>query len=133
MIDLSKVKLYSLANAFKNTGVYSTSVTLSGAIGPGVEVQFTSTITLPQNQIFAFAIAQYTEASKGGAAAWQKIPTFDAAFTSTPTGNLKAYVLSQINGNVLTFIAGAQNPYAGTETITNLTIPIVYVTYTLAN
>ena len=130
-IDFSKVVMSSLTNSFKNTGVYPANVVLSGAIGPGVTVNFSTSVTLPENQTYAFAKAYYIEFAKFGSASWQKIPTTGAYVPTTPTGNLAAVMFTTVNGKTVTFNATMNNPYAGTETITTTTIPITYVTYTV--
>lgn len=130
-MDVSKTALTTTADSFKNTGVYNTSVTLSGTIGAGATATFTQNVTLDENQVFAFAQANYKEIIKNSGNAWQKIPTFDAAITTTPTGGLAAAIYFTINGSTITFTAFMFNPYAGTETISATTIPIKYVTYTV--
>lgn len=136
MIDLSKVVLYSQANSFKNTGLYPISLTLSGTVGAGVERQFTASVTLADNQRFVFAKAKYNEFIEWSTgvdttSTWQQLPTFNAYIPTTPTGFLSGYVITQVNGNVVTFIAGIYNPYGVTETITGTTIDIVYATYSV--
>lgn len=137
MIDYSKLQFYSGANTFKNTGVFTTSITLSGTIPTGTEKIFTSVVTLTENQVFVFAEAKYAEFAKflgTGVTTklWQRFPTFDAYVPTTPTGNLAAYITPLVNGQTVTFKAGIFNPYVGTETITSTVIAISYVTYTLA-
>jgi hypothetical protein len=131
-VDYSKLIYASELNAFKTQEINTTSITASGTIGAGATVNFTSTITLDENQDFAYAIANYREYVKN-TLAWQLMPTFDVAVTTTPTGFINWYLLYRINGNVVTFTLGAQNPYGSTETITSTTINIIYVTYTLSN
>lgn len=121
----------SLTNSFKNTGVYSTNIVLSGTIGSGANVNFSASVTLPENQTYAFAKAYYTEIAKGGSASWQKIPTAGAYVVTTPTGNLAAILFTTVNDKTVTFNASMFNPYGGTETIATTTIPITYVTYTV--
>lgn len=132
MIDYSKLNYISSKNTFKNTGVFSTSISLSGNIAPGTEVQFTSTINLTENQVFVFARAFYTEYVKGGSATWQIFPSFDVNVPTNPVGLLSGYLLARVNGTQVQFIAGIFNPYFAPETITPMSIPISYVTYTLA-
>lgn len=131
MIDYSKLNFSSQLNTFKNTGVFSTSITMSGNLPAGTERTFTSVITLEETQVFVFARAEYAEFIVG-VTEWQIFPTFDMNVPTTPIGSLTGYLLAQVDGNVVTFIAGIANPYGTDETITDLTIPISYVTYTLA-
>lgn len=132
-VDLEKVILFTGANAFKNTGVYDTSITMTGTITAGQTRTFTSVVTLDENQDFAYAIANYVEFIKGGSAAYQVLPTFDAYVVTTPTGFINTALYFTINGSTVTFTAAINNPYGGTETIADTTINIRYVTYTLAN
>ncbi len=120
------------ANAFKNLKPATTSITMSGGVGAGATSTFTATVTLEEDQDFAYAIARYSEFAKGGAASYQLIPTFDAYIASTPTGFLNTAIYFTVNGRTVTFTAKIFNPYAGTETLTTTTIPIIYVSYTLA-
>jgi len=131
MVDYSKLNFTSQLNTFKNTGVYSSSITLSGNLGAGATATFTSTITLAENQVFVFAKAQYVEFTKGGAPTWQMLPTFDAYVVTTPIGFINTALYATVNGNIVTFTAFMRNPYGTTETIANTTIPITYVTYTV--
>lgn len=132
MVDYSKVQYYSGANTFKNVGVFDTSVTFTGTLTAGQERTFTSVVTLLENQVFAFAVAEYVEFVKGGGATWQVLPSFDVNVVTTPTGGLTGYLLAQVNGTTVTFIGGIKNPYGVTETITSTTVNIQYTTYTLA-
>lgn len=132
MIDLRQVLFSSSANSFKNTGVFDTSITASGTVGAGATKEFTSTITLSENQVFSYALAQYTDFVLNNGNQWQKIPTFDLYIATTPTGNLNWYLLTTITGSTVKFTLGLFNSYPGTETIPSTTINIRYVTYTLA-
>lgn len=131
MIDLRQVKFSTAANTFKNTGVFDTSVTASGTVGAGATKEFTTTISLTENQVFCYAIAEYEDYGLLNGNQWQKIPTFDVELQTTPLGNIAWYLLFDINGTDVTFTLGLQNPYGGTETIPTTTINIRYVTYTL--
>lgn len=132
-LDPEKVIFASSLNAYKNTGVYDTSVTVSGTLTAGQTRSWTSVVTLPENQDFSYAVAKYVEFTKGGAAVYQQIPVFDASITTTPTGGLTASIYYTISGSTITFTVFMNNPYGGTETITSTTVDIRYVTYTTAN
>lgn len=131
-LDLRNVIYSSTANAFKNTGVFPTSVTLSGVVGAGVEVTNTSVVTLTEIPQYVFARANYTEYLKGGAASWQPFPTFDANIASTG-GNFTAYLIARVAGTVVTFTAGMKNGSGTPITLTPTTYNIVYVTYTVTS
>lgn len=133
-VDLTKTQFSSTTNSFKNTGVFSTSLTTASSLGAGATDTVTSVITLNETQAFAFASAQYIEFTKGGSASWQVVPTFDVTVqcTTAPfTGPLTYALFFTINGNTLTFTAFTQNPYGSPISITPITIPIKYVTYTV--
>jgi hypothetical protein len=135
MIDVSNLVLYSGANSFKNTGVYTINLTLDGSLGAGAQTSDSVSITLTESQQFVFAQAKYAEYAKGvfggdTTTRWQPIPCFDV-YLSTNLGPLRAYIIPQINGSTVTFTAGAQNDaYPGTATFST-TYQIKYVTYTV--
>lgn len=131
-IDLRQTLFTTSANSFKNTGVYDTSVSASGTVAAGATANFSTTITLTENQVFCYAIGQYQDFVRLDGNKWRQIPTFDLYIATTPTGNLNWYLFYRINGNQVTFTLGVFNPYGGTETISATTINIKYVTYTLA-
>ncbi len=131
-LDLNNVIYSSTADAYKTTEIHQTSVTVSGALAAGATRTTSSVITLAENQTFAYATALYAEVTKGGAASWQRFPTFDANAPSTPTGFLSAFLNFIITGPVVTFNASIFNPYAGTETFATSTFFINYVTYVIS-
>lgn len=134
-VDYSKLNFYSVANTFKNTGVFSTSLTTPSSLGAGATSTVTSVVTLTENQVFALARAQYTEYSKTGAVKWQLMPTFDATVQCTTfpfEGPINYALFYTINGTTVTFTGFVQNPYGVPINLTQITIPISYVTYTIA-
>ena len=133
MIDLRQVKFTTSANSFKNTGVFDSSIVASGTIGAGATKEFTTSITLSEDQVFSYSLAEFEEYSFLNGDKWQPIPTFDLFINTTPTGALSWYLYTKVNGPTITFILGLFNPYGATETIPNTTIPIRYVTYTLTS
>lgn len=132
-LDPEKVIFASTLNAFKNTGVYNTSVTIvGGSLGAGATRTGTSVVSLSENTDFSYAIANYTEFTKGGSAAWQIIPIFDAVVPSSG-GDLQVTIYFTINGTDITFTAFTDNPYGAPVTVTATTFDIKYVAYTLAD
>lgn len=135
MIDLSKVVIYSGANSFKNTGVYTINLTLDGALAASAQTTDSVSITLTETQQYVFAQAKYAEYMKGAFGGdtttyFQTIPCFDV-YLSTNLGPLRAYIIPQVNGSTVTFTAGVQNDvYPGTATFST-TFQIRYVTYTV--
>lgn len=133
MIDLNQALFTTDANSFKNTGVYDTSITASGAVGAGATRTFTSTINLNENQVFCYAIANYQDFVRLGGNRWQSLPTFDLYIATTPIGNINWFLYYTTSGSTVIFTLGLRNPFPSTETIPSTTINIRYVTYTLAN
>lgn len=135
MIDVSNLVLYSGANSYKNTGVYTINLTLDGSLSAGAQTSDSVSITLDESQQFVFAQAKYAEYAKGEFGGvtttyWQQIPCFDV-YLSTDLGSLRAYIIPQVNGSTVTFTAGTQNDvYPGTATFST-TFQIRYVTYTV--
>jgi hypothetical protein len=136
-VNVTKLIFSSSNNTFKNTGVYDTSIVLSGTILAGQTRTFTSVVVLDEVPTFVFAKAKYREFTKyiNGftSQVWQKFPTHYAYIPTTPTGNLGADLRVNVNGTTVTFTAVIHNPYGATETITAETIRIRYSPYTLTN
>lgn len=132
-LDPEKVIFASSLNAYKNTGVYDTSVTIAGgSLGAFATRTGTSVVSLPENTDFSYAIANYAEFTKGGSSSWQVIPTFDAIVPSSG-GDLLAAIYFTISGTNITFTAFTNNPSGAPVTVTATTFNIKYVAYTLAN
>ena len=135
-VDITQLQSYSGTNTFKNTGVYTTSITFSGSVASGAEGVFTSTITLTENQVFAFAIVKYLELAKklagGSTQVYQTITGYADMYVQTTSANLGASMEIIINGTSVTFRAVLFNGNVGLETITSTTFNIQYVTYTLS-
>lgn len=134
MIDHSKIVVSSLANSFKNTGVYRLSIELPTSYTAFQEQTNSATVTLAENQVFVFAQAKFAEYSKGVSGStttyWQRIPTFDG-YAVSGTGPQAFYLYSTVNGNTVTFTIGSKNAYGTSETYTAQTVQIEYVTYTI--
>ena len=131
-VDLTRVLFHSNYNAFKNTGVYTTSITASGTVGAGAIATFTSVVELDEDQDLAYAIAQYVEYTKLGSATYQPIPVYDAYIPAT-SGLMRWAIIFVLDGSTVTFTLFAHNQSGSPEVVTETTIPITYVTYTLAN
>ena len=120
------------AVAFKNTGVYTTSITMSGTVASGATKTVTSVVTLDEDQDFAYAIANYknyySNLFSAESATYQVMPTFEANLPSSPNGLVSA-LFFKINGDTVTFTAFTKNDGGVTETITSTTYDIIYVTY----
>lgn len=132
-MDLDKTVFTTTTKSFKNTGILTTSIEVPTSIPAGGETINTATVTLPDNQVFVFARAYYTEIIRDSGPVWQVFPTFDgkAMVTSPYSGPTSFYLTSKITNNMVTFSCGIFNPGGSTMTVTAQTIPIAYATYTV--
>mgnify|MGYP003440826170 CR=1 FL=1 len=134
-LDLSRVIYASTANAFKNTGVYNTTLTFSGSVAAGATATFTTVLTTEEASDYVFVVAEYTNIYKKISAGdatkyWQKLPYLATAYIPTTSANLGAFIYFVVNGTTVTFTGVLFNGNVGTETITTTAINIKYVTYT---
>ncbi len=132
-MDLDKIAITSTKNSFKNTGVYSTSVSLPTSIPTSVDTTNSTTITLSENQVFVFARAYYTEIVKDIGPAWQICNTYDGkfAFTAPFAGVSSFYLTTLVSGLNVTFTVGIFQSTGSTMTVTPQTVQIAYTTYTV--
>lgn len=134
MIDYTKLNFASQINTFKNTGVFSTSITTPTSLAASASSTVTSIVNLSESQVFVFARAEYVEFTKGGSASWQIFPTFDATVQCTTApfvGPINYGLWAVVNGSTVTFTGFVQNPYASPISLTQIVIPISYITYTI--
>jgi hypothetical protein len=146
--DLSKLILHTGYNSFKNVNSYPGSITFPASVPPATpSVPFSQTIvnvTLSDNPVFTMAFANFTELVDGlfgtvkphwyqmevasgtysGNIAYYDIPFGGAALPGT--------LYQQINGNVITLTASVFNSTAHTY-VASLTVPFIFIEYTLAN
>lgn len=132
MINYDLIRTSSLNNTFKNTGVFTTSVTLSGVVGVGAFANFDTTITLTQAPVYSVTLAQFKEFASGVTDWWDIKENGDITVTAGPVGNTNFWILVIINGLNVTFRAQTFNPNAAPITLQSTNVPIQYVTYTLA-
>lgn len=150
MSDYSKLVLSSTTNAFKNVNRYSGSLTFPTGLNAGQTVNVTSIIELTDNPVFTQFFANFLETTEA-------IGLYVSAAGTTPTrwysGNipglygvgihvnapagqvswLSCSVYPVINGNTVVVTGTVINPYAVSITLDSLTVPWVFVEYTLAN
>lgn len=134
-VDLTKVVFSSTTNSFKNTGVYTTSLSLPTSYTAFQEQTASTTITLAENQAFVFATANYAEYSRvvteGVSTVFtQTLPTFDG-YAVSGSGPQSFYLYATVNGTSVTFTVGSKNAYGTSQTYTAQTINITYVAYTV--
>jgi hypothetical protein len=129
MINYDLIRTSSLNNTFKNTGVFTTSVTLSGAVANGAFGTFDTTLTLTQPPIYSETLANFTEFVSGTSGWWD---TKQNGRITTSAGTTNFWIILIINGNNVTFRAQVFNSTASPFTLSTTTVNIQYVTYTLA-
>lgn len=143
-VDLSKLILYTPDNAFKNVNKYSGSVVFPTSATAGQTVTVTTTVSLTDVPIYTDYFAQFVEledAITGGSSKlWysgNEAGNFGIGIhVSAPVGNvgwLGCGVYPVINGTTLTMTGTFINPYSNSITLDALTVPFVFVEYTLAS
>lgn len=141
---LSDLVFYSPDNAFKNVNSYPGSITFPTSVTAGATATVTSVINLTDTPVFTNFFTnflQITDAEFGtGSAQWytsNESGGFDVAVqvTAPPihVGYIGAAIYPVIDGNVVTVTGVIPNPYSDNLTLTALTVPFVFVEYTLAN
>lgn len=141
--DLTKLALYSNANAFKNDDMaYTGSITFPTSVAASTTAATTSSFTLGSSPQFTKFFANFQELTDaqllGGAAQWYPANVaYGNVGIYTPTspfaGWLGAYLYAVINGTTVTIRAEVHNPYSSTVTFNTLTVPFAFIEYTLAN
>ena len=116
------------AVAFKTVDIQSATVTVSGSFTAFQERTWTTTITLSENQDFAYAIASYNDFMTLDGVKWRQLPTFNA-YIPTDIGSTTFYVYYRVTGNVVTFVVGGREAAGIGENITTTNIDFKYVTY----
>lgn len=132
MTNFDLIRTSSLNNTFKNTGVFTTSITLSGVIANGTFGSFDSTITLPQAPIYSETLAELTELTSGVFGWWDTKQNGFITVTAGLVTDTNFWILVIINGSQITFRAQVFNGTAAPFTLQSTTVNIRYVTYTLA-
>lgn len=133
-VDSSKIQYYTGYNTYKNLGVRSASVLVSGVIAAGTAADYTTTISLEANYKFSTARVRTTD-FVGGSPRWQAFPPsvyYDVPTSAGPVSSLQVFLALDINGNQLSFKAFAFNPEASDVTFSSTTIDFVYAVHTTA-
>jgi hypothetical protein len=116
------------AVAFKTVDIKQTSITVSGSFTAFQERTWTTTITLSEEQDFAYAIAYYDDFMTLDGKKWRQLPTFNA-YIPTDIDITTFYVYYRVSGNQVTFYVGGREAAGMAENITTTTINFIYVTY----
>lgn len=135
-IDATKVIFASTLNAYKNTGVKSGTVSVSGTVAAGAEATFDGTVTLDAEAKFFTILVETTGgAFLPGSVRWQSLPSalYYEVGASGPASSLTLLLTLVVSGNNLTLRAYTLNPYGSTITLNSTTINFKYVPYTIAN
>lgn len=143
-VNYDNVQFASSANAFKNDNtLYSNTFAFPTSLTSGQLYQGTQTTTLsvtPKFSKFYANFKEYLDASFGtGSAQWYDAQTASLAIglhISAPVGNvgwISGGLFPVLNGNQLIVTAYVANPYSNTVTIDALSVPYVFITYTLGN
>lgn len=133
--DPSKILFYTGYNAYKNTGVKSATVTVSGTVAAGAVADYETSITLDEVPTYFTILVKTTSALTSDTARWQPLPSanYYVVPASGPASSLGVLLVLAINGTTLTFRAWTLNPFGSTLTWTTTNIEFKYVPYTLAN
>lgn len=128
-LDLSRVIYSSTTNAYKNTGVKTSSINLTGTVAAGTFATFETTIVLTETQNYGKLFIYVTDffSSETG---WFNARASALINTSGPATTHDFWLGTKINGDNVTVYAQLFNPYGSTLTLTDTTVPIIYITYT---
>jgi len=133
-IDAEKVIFASTLNAYKNQGVKTSSVAISGSMASGAILQLSTAVTLTESPVYFTVLANMNDFFNT-ANRWQVVPSSRATvfattgFVSTVTG----YVGFTVSGSTVTFVVTIWNNSGGVVNLVATTVPFQYVPYTLAN
>lgn len=150
MIDYSKIVFSSDTNAFKNVNRYSGTLTFPTGLNAGQTVDVTSRVQLTDSPVFTQFFANFLETTEAiglyaSAAGTTPVRWFSANIpglfgvgihVNAPAGQvswLSCSVYPVINGSTVVVTGTVINPYAVSITLDSLTVPWVFVEYTLAN
>ena len=146
-VDLTKLNLFSPDNAFKNVSRYTGSITFPTSVGAGSTATVSTSFTLTGPPVFTEFFANILELNEAvtlyGTAAgttpkrWysSNVPgNFGIAIheTSPSTLWLNCGMSPTISGNTVTVTGYMFNGGGSTITLDSLTVPFVFIEYTLA-
>lgn len=140
-VDHTKVVYYSGFNAYKNEGVFDTTVEVTSvSIAAGAYQEFTRTITVDSDSDYVTVAIQANESTGFGPATptalrWQQYPAaqvVSVALSTDPSGagQHDCYFSIKKNGTQVTFVLSAFNPYGGAMAFTATSVGVRYVIYT---
>lgn len=143
-MDITKLTLYTPDNSFKNDNKYSGSITFPTSLVSGATATVTSVFTMPTAPVFTAFFAQFLELSDAIGPGSQGVQWYPANIASQgvaihvtapapDAGFVNCSVYPVINGTTLTVTGYFHNPYAATITLAALTVPFVFIDYSLAN
>lgn len=140
--------LYSPDNAFKNVNKYSGNLTFATSVTANSTLTPTSVVALTDTPVFTAFFCNFLEFEDAlnsvgsaqwyntGAPSYQEAPNI-ALLITAPSPHVNEWssctVYPVISGNTVTITGYFQNPYAVNLTLQALTVPWVFVEYTLAS
>lgn len=145
-VDLTKLILNTNFNSFKNVNSYSGTLTLPASVPPATLVApyaiASSSVTLTEPPVFTAFFAYFNEFSDAlngfNNPQWYNAATpggYNVAYPAlldVVNGNLGFFMGPIINGSTVTIQAQTSNTTATTYAA-SVTVPWVFVQYTLAN
>lgn len=146
-VDLTKLILDTPYNSFKNVNKYLGTLSFATSVLAGATLAPTTNIILTDTPVFTAFYCNFLEnidATFGvGSAQWYNIGAASAVnpnigiLITGPAPHVNEWsgctVYPVINGNTLTVTGNFHNPYAVNLTLQALSVPFVFIEYTLAN
>lgn len=148
MVNTDNLGLYSPDNAFKNVNKYSGTITFPTSVTANATLSPTSVITLTDTPVMTAFFCNFLEFEdalnstgsaqwyNSGAPSYQEAPNI-ASLITAPAPHVNEWssctVYPVLNGNTVTVTGYFHNPYAVTLTLQALSVPFVFVEYTLAS
>jgi len=131
-VDATKVIYASTLNAYKNLGVLSESVVVSGAVGAGSTRTWDTTFTASDIPTYFTIIVEATSFTSS-TLRWQTFPParYRNVTCSGPSSLEPVQLAVLVDGSDITFRAKYKNPYGSTLTFTSTDIDFIYVPYTI--
>ena len=137
MTDGSKIQYYSGYNTYKNQGVRSATVTVSGSLAAGGLKSYSTAVALLANYKYSTGLVKTNDfaSSPAGTPRWQPFPPANT-YTVPCSGGFGTELTVQlellIDTGSVTFRATAFNNDSSTITFTSTDISFVYSVHTTA-
>ena len=142
-VDLSELILYSPDNAFKNASSYSGTIVFPTSLSTGQNWTGSFSVNLSVDPVYSMFYAYFQEffdATLGNSAQWYPANVSGyfniGIYVNSPTVNagwISCGIYYILNGNTIKVVGNVQNPYSNSITLNALSVPCVFIDYTLAN